>query len=256
MNTQVAVKESSLGPCSPDPNKKKRSRTRTGVVANNGKKRRTAAKSAANKKNPAEMPCGQELESVAMAAKLAVCPEVDAAMAAESACLKADTQIAEAVEFSPAPDEDTGPNRHERTDLQTTNSQTDTIESPASTQAPLQCSPGAPAPPASEDPALMFQKSRLLFVITTFWNLLMSRLSVAWNWAQHKLKSQQGKKRLRVCESVSLGEKRFLAVIQVDGEQFLVGGSSSSVATLAHLERPREFSGVFQQHCEQDFSRA
>jgi len=59
-----------------------------------------------------------------------------------------------------------------------------------------------------------------------------------------------------VCESVSLGEKRFVAVIQVDGQQFLVGGSSSSVPTLAHLEPVREFSDVFQQSYEQDLSRA
>jgi len=100
------------------------------------------------------------------------------------------------------------------------------------------------------------QRNQMVAVLATFWNLLMARLTPVWNWGQQKLKSQQGKKRLRVCESVSLGEKRFVAVIQVDGEQFLVGGSSSSVATLAHLERPREFSSIFQQHCEQDLSRA
>lgn len=100
------------------------------------------------------------------------------------------------------------------------------------------------------------RRNQFVAVLSTFWNLLMARVTPVWNWTQHKLKSQQGKKRLRVCESVSLGEKRFVAVIQVDGEQFLVGGSSSSVATLAHLERPREFSSIFQQHCEQDLSRA
>lgn len=85
---------------------------------------------------------------------------------------------------------------------------------------------------------------------------LDSLLTQAWNWTQQKLRSPGGKKRLRVCESVSLGEKRFVAVIQVDGEQFLVGGSASSVSTLAHLERPREFSDVFERHCKQDLGPA
>jgi len=74
--------------------------------------------------------------------------------------------------------------------------------------------------------------------------LAKSTLSLAadsWSRLQQRLKSQQAKKRLRVCETVSLGEKRFIAVIQVDGEQFLVGGSSSSVSTLAHLEQPCGF---------------
>jgi len=85
---------------------------------------------------------------------------------------------------------------------------------------------------------------------------LDSLLTTGWSWMQQKLRAPRGKKRLRICESVSLGEKRFVAVIQVDGEQFLVGGSASSVATLAHLERSREFSDVFQQHCAQDLSPA
>jgi len=67
---------------------------------------------------------------------------------------------------------------------------------------------------------------------------------------------RQSKKRLRVCETVSLGEKRFVAVIQVDSEQFLVGGSSNSVSTLAHLAKPRDFSQVFSNRYQQDFSQA
>jgi len=85
---------------------------------------------------------------------------------------------------------------------------------------------------------------------------LDSLLTQGWSWMQQKLRAPRGKKRLRVCESVSLGEKRFVAVIQVDGEQFLVGGSASSVSTLAHLERSREFSDVFERHCRQDLSPA
>jgi hypothetical protein len=100
------------------------------------------------------------------------------------------------------------------------------------------------------------EKLGFLQALALQWTRLLHALTQTWNWTQQKLKSNQLKKRLRICESVSLGDKRFIAVIQVDGEQFLVGGSSSSVATLAHLEPRREFSDVFRSRCEQDLSRA
>jgi hypothetical protein len=77
----------------------------------------------------------------------------------------------------------------------------------------------------------------------------------SWKWLAEKLKTQQAKKRLRVCETVALGEKRFIAVVQVDDQQFLVGGSSSAVSTLAHLERPRGFAAVFQKGLAQSVNR-
>ena len=80
-------------------------------------------------------------------------------------------------------------------------------------------------------------------------------LGEAWNWMQ-KLGSRPTKKRLRVCESVSLGEKRFVAVIEVDGEQFLVGGASSSVVTLARLEPTPDFSEVLKRRWAHDAVQA
>ena len=44
-------------------------------------------------------------------------------------------------------------------------------------------------------------------------------------------------RRLSVSETVSLGEKRFVSILCVDGEQFLVGGSSSNIVLLAKLDR-------------------
>jgi hypothetical protein len=99
-------------------------------------------------------------------------------------------------------------------------------------------------------------ENTLLRSVTAVCSALRRAVATGWNWFQERLKSQQSKKRLRVCESVSLGEKRFVAVIQVDGEQFLVGGSSSSVSTLAHLERSRDFSDVFSQRYQQDIGQA
>jgi hypothetical protein len=77
-------------------------------------------------------------------------------------------------------------------------------------------------------------------------------LAGVWNWVCKQLRTSQTRKRLRVCESVSLGEKRFVAVIEVDGEQFLVGGASSSVATLARLEPARQFAEVLKRRWSQD----
>ena len=110
--------------------------------------------------------------------------------------------------------------------------------------------------PASGDPVAEVARENPPTPLAKFWKSMAAQMTNLWNWAFAKFKSHQVRKRLRVCETVSLGEKRFLAVVQVDGEQFLVGGSSSSVSTLAHLERSRDFSDVFQRHCEQDLSQA
>lgn len=51
------------------------------------------------------------------------------------------------------------------------------------------------------------------------------------------LLARRATRRLSVTETVSLGEKRFVSILCVDGEQFLVGGSSSNVVLLAKLEK-------------------
>jgi flagellar biogenesis protein FliO len=102
-----------------------------------------------------------------------------------------------------------------------------------------------------EEPATAAGSSRGFITMLRF--LAKSALAFVisgWSRLQQRVKSQQAKKRLRVCETVSLGEKRFIAVIQVDGEQFLVGGSSSSVSTLAHLEQPHGFPEALRRSYE------
>jgi flagellar biogenesis protein FliO len=44
-------------------------------------------------------------------------------------------------------------------------------------------------------------------------------------------------RRLRLCESLPLGERRFVAVIEFEESRFLVGGTSSSLVLLANLGR-------------------
>jgi flagellar biogenesis protein FliO len=42
-------------------------------------------------------------------------------------------------------------------------------------------------------------------------------------------------RRLRVCETLPLGERRFLAIIEFDRQEFLVGGSGNSLELLARV---------------------
>lgn len=60
-------------------------------------------------------------------------------------------------------------------------------------------------------------------------NGLLSRSA---RWLQNKGRS---KKRMQMIETVSLGEKRFVALVKVDGREFLLGGAPSSVGMLADL---------------------
>lgn len=54
----------------------------------------------------------------------------------------------------------------------------------------------------------------------------------------HKL-SVQRKSAMQLCETLSLGEKRFLAVVLVEQQKFLVGGAGNSVNLLAKLPARR-----------------
>jgi transcriptional regulator of heat shock response len=70
-------------------------------------------------------------------------------------------------------------------------------------------------------------------------------------YLRKNVKIQPSKKRLRVCESVSLGEKRFIAVVQLDGKEFLVGGAPNSLSLLASVGQQATFLDVLNKQCEQ-----
>ena len=58
-----------------------------------------------------------------------------------------------------------------------------------------------------------------------------------WVWSQvNGLAARQRTRRLRVSETISLGEKRFVSILEVDGEQLLIGGSAENLVLLAKLE--------------------
>jgi flagellar biogenesis protein FliO len=66
----------------------------------------------------------------------------------------------------------------------------------------------------------------------------VSALKNLWQWSRRAVKVRKPR-RLRVCETLSLGERRFLAVIEFDREEFLVGGTGSSLELLAKLQEGR-----------------
>jgi len=56
-----------------------------------------------------------------------------------------------------------------------------------------------------------------------------------WRWVRSAVKPRKVK-RLRVCETLSLGDRRFLAVIEFDRQEFLLAGSGNSLSLLARLQ--------------------
>jgi flagellar biogenesis protein FliO len=55
-----------------------------------------------------------------------------------------------------------------------------------------------------------------------------------WQWVRCAVKPRKAR-RLRLCETLPLGERRFLAVIEFDRQEFLVGGAGNSLTLLARL---------------------
>ncbi len=45
-------------------------------------------------------------------------------------------------------------------------------------------------------------------------------------------------RQLRLCETLALGEKRFLAVVECGPQKFLIGGAGNSVVLLTRLNEP------------------
>jgi flagellar biogenesis protein FliO len=62
----------------------------------------------------------------------------------------------------------------------------------------------------------------------------VAALKNLWQWVRRIVKPRKVR-RLRVCETLSLGDRRFLAVVEFNGQEFLVGGSGDSMELLARL---------------------
>jgi flagellar biogenesis protein FliO len=71
--------------------------------------------------------------------------------------------------------------------------------------------------------------------------------SRVWGWLQARQVARSSSTRLRVAETVSLGEKRFVAVVQVDGRHFLLAGGPTNIVLLAHLDAKDDFEDVLKK---------
>ena len=65
-------------------------------------------------------------------------------------------------------------------------------------------------------------------------DICSSAVASAWAFLHAKYKISTTK-RLRVSETISLGEKRFVAIVSVEGREFLIGGGASGMSLLAPL---------------------
>jgi len=55
------------------------------------------------------------------------------------------------------------------------------------------------------------------------------------SWKRIRRWSQRAPRRLRLCDSLPLGERRFVAVVEFERARFLLGGTTSSLVLLARL---------------------
>ena len=67
-------------------------------------------------------------------------------------------------------------------------------------------------------------------------------LSRALLWLQTLSQPGRHPRRLQLCATVALGEKRFVSIIECDGQQFLIGGGAANVSLLAQLPDTKDSS--------------
>ena len=83
--------------------------------------------------------------------------------------------------------------------------------------------------------------------VTSKWAI--RRWSEALVWLRRILRaSRRPERRLRVAETVALGERRFVAVVEFEKARFLVGGTSASLSLLARLGNTEEVR-AYQAPC-------
>ncbi len=68
-----------------------------------------------------------------------------------------------------------------------------------------------------------------------------------WKWLRQQHVTRTSSPRLKLEHSISLGQKRFAALIEVQGVRFLVGGGASNVSLLAKLENDELFETVLDR---------
>ena len=79
-------------------------------------------------------------------------------------------------------------------------------------------------------------------------------MAAGWKWVVRQQQSRSCARRLRLEETISLGQKRFLALVQVDGQRLLVGGGATEVTLLAELGAAEPFSALLKEKAVAPFA--
>lgn len=79
-------------------------------------------------------------------------------------------------------------------------------------------------------------------------------MAAGWKWAVRQQQSRSRARRLRLEETISLGQKRFLALVQIDGQRLLVGGGATEVTLLANLGAAEPFSALLKETAVASFA--
>ncbi len=69
---------------------------------------------------------------------------------------------------------------------------------------------------------------------TSLQRVARGALARIWSWLHAKY-ALTATRRLRISETVSLGEKRFVAIVTVEDREFLIGGGAAGISLLAKL---------------------
>lgn len=97
-----------------------------------------------------------------------------------------------------------------------------------------------------------FMTRETLGVSASAWGRRMLAL-----WERVLRLGRRAPRRLRLCESLPLGERRFVAVVEFDETRFLVGGTPSSLVLLSRLENAgRDADRNAEGNAEEDLGDA
>ena len=78
--------------------------------------------------------------------------------------------------------------------------------------------------------------ARSAIAVSELMRKLGQRANMTFRWLQEKGATKFASRRMRVAETVALGEKRFVSILQVDGQQFLIGSATGQITLLAVLD--------------------
>jgi flagellar biogenesis protein FliO len=83
--------------------------------------------------------------------------------------------------------------------------------------------------------------SRIFDSSSLLWRFTNSVLTVL-----RSIKFQRRERLMRLCETLPLGEKRFLAIVQIERQRFLISATNQSVSLLRSLDSSQQSQGADQ----------